>query len=350
MDIAEQLRTWFLANKRNLPWRHFSTPYRVWISEVMLQQTQASRVVLFFERWMERFPTIVALASASEEEVLKLWEGLGYYSRARALLHAARFLVEHHKGKLPDQADQLHAIKGLGPYTVGAIQAFGFHKKAAAVDANVIRLLARLFEIRVDISKASTKNEIWQRAEALLPEKEPWVVAEAMIELGALICTPKNPNCMACPLQMGCKSVASGTETEIPVNSKKIQYELLFREVMVCFHNDHVLVKRGEKNKIMQGLYEFPYVECEKGGLTPRKVAEQFSYPVNFVEKLKEVKQSFTRYRATLYPKIFTTHARHEVANCEWKSLEQADQLAFSSGHRRILDTVLQQSLHSVTR
>ena len=340
-NIASQLGHWFQVNKRDLPWRHLSTPYRVWVSEVMLQQTQASRVILFFERWMERFPTINHLASASEGQVLKLWEGLGYYSRARALHNAAKYLVEHHNGALPDSAEALQSIKGIGPYTVGAIRAFGFHKKAAAVDGNVIRLIARLFAINDDISKNKTKNNIWKQAEELLPEKEPWVVAEAMIELGALICTPKKPNCIACPLQTMCQSVAIGAENEIPVNSKKIQYTPLFREVLVLLHKDLILLKKGEENKIMHGLYEFPYFEGKKGGMSPQKAQEQakelFAFSLNFREKLEEEKQSFTRYRVTLYPKIFSVDKPFKLPGYEWKTLEQIEKLPFSSGHKRIL-------------
>lgn len=340
----ELLQDWFNQEKRDFPWRRSPTPYRVWISEVMLQQTQASRVVHFFERWMERFPSISALANASEQEVLKMWEGLGYYSRARLLHQAAKFLESDCGGQIPNDVALLKQIKGLGPYTIGAIRAFAFHERAAAVDANVIRVLARLFEIEEDISLPKTKEKIWALATELLPEKEAWVIAEALIELGASICRPKNPDCERCPLKMQCRSFAEGREKSIPVNSKRTQYETLFREVAVIVCKESMLLKQGEPGKVMAGLYEFPYFACSENGFEPdhmrSEILQNLAIDVAFSAKLAPVKHSYTRFRVTLYPKLFIVDREIEVKGCAWHPITAKKNLAFSSGHKRVLEAL----------
>lgn len=339
---VEPLRKWFIAEKRAFPWRCNPSPYEVWISEVMLQQTQSARVVHFFEKWMKRFPTIEILALAEEEEVLKYWEGLGYYSRAKTLLQAARLLVKDFAGKLPKEIHHLEKIKGLGPYTIGAIRAFGFHEKASAVDGNVVRVIARLFEIEEDVSRLSTLKRIRLEAEKLLPEQESWVISEALIELGALICKPKAPLCESCPLSSQCKSAGNGTEGKIPVKEKKVKYETLFRDVAVIFYESEVLLQQGGSGKVMAGLYEFPYFSSEKGGATSesirKKLESEFSIRATMNRELQEVKHSFTRYRVTLYPKVFTVSRKTTIPGLTWHPLTSREKLAFSSGHKRIVD------------
>src|ERR1700722_10190653 len=177
----DSLKDWFVREKRDLPWRENPSPYAVWISEVMLQQTQASVVIPYFERWMARFPTVAVLAEASQGEVIKMWEGLGYYSRVRHLHQAAKDLMYRYAGDLPRTREGLEGIKGIGPYTRGAILSFAFHQKAAAVDGNVLRVLARYFAIEEEIEKA--KKSITELTESILPEEEPWIVMEGLIEL-----------------------------------------------------------------------------------------------------------------------------------------------------------------------
>ena len=192
------LLEWFEANKRVFPWREHPTPYRVWISEVMLQQTRAQVVVSYFDRWMKRFPNVEALAAAPIEEVIKIWEGLGYYSRARNLHKGAQEIVRKHGGRIPNTREALLELPGLGPYTAGAILSFGFHQRATAVDGNVLRVLSRFGWIAEDIGKIAARRKIEALAESLLDEKKPWVSAEALIELGATICLPQPRYPMQC--------------------------------------------------------------------------------------------------------------------------------------------------------
>ncbi|CUI15721.1 A/G-specific adenine glycosylase MutY [Candidatus Protochlamydia naegleriophila] len=342
MDVQfehEKLKEWFLAEKRELPWRNNPDPYAVWISEVMLQQTQVAVVLPYFLRWMELFPTIPALASASLDEVIKAWEGLGYYSRARNLHEGARYLVAHFEGQLPSDEEQLAKIKGLGPYTIGAILSFAFHQKKAAVDGNVLRVLARYFQIEEDIAKASTVKKIRALTESFLPDEEPWIVGEALIELGATVCQRK-AQCGECPLQAGCRSFRHGLVDQLPIKSRAAKTEHLYRAVAVIQSAGYFLVKRGKKGEIMSDLYEFPFFETARDGMTPqqlqRHINSQFGLSVKAGQSLPSVEHGFTRYQARLDPVIFACAHRLAVPDLEWLDVEALKQRAFSSGHRRI--------------
>lgn len=335
----KRLKSWFLNEKRDLPWRHNPSPYAVWVSEVMLQQTQVAVVIPYFERWMQRFPTIKDLAEAQLDEVIKLWEGLGYYSRARSLHEGAKYVLSHQQGRLPQRAEELYKIKGLGPYTVGAILSFAFHQKAAAVDGNVIRVLTRLFEIKEDIDKPKTVGQIRELAYQLLPEDESWIQNEALIELGATICS-KKAKCTECPLRSDCKAFSNGLVEQLPYKSKKTQTEYLYRAVPVITYGDHLLIKRGKKGLVMSDLHEFPFFETDEKGWTQKKllqkVASEWSLEIHFEKELPIVSHSFTRYQVRLNPVYFTCKEQQPVEDCEWISLEQLKKLAFSSGHRKI--------------
>lgn len=336
----DALKAWFLAQSRDLPWRGNPSPYAVWVSEVMLQQTQVSVVVPYFERWMQAFPTIHDLAKADLDIVIKEWEGLGYYSRARNLHHGARYVVENHAGTLPDSQDQLQKIKGLGPYTIGAILSFAFHQRKPAVDGNVIRVLARYSCFTDEITTSASIKHIHRLAEELLPEKEPWIISEALIELGATVCNRK-PKCFECPLRNNCKAFAAGMAQQLPFKATKIVVTQLYRAVAVISCQDHVLIKRGSKGKIMSDLHEFPYFDLASALIDPQVLIQRLDdvlrLSVNWQEKLPEVKQSFTRFRAQLYPHCFTAKELHYVEGYEWIQKNRLKELAFSSGHKRIL-------------
>lgn len=310
-----QLKTWFQSQSRDLPWRENPSPYSVWISEVMLQQTQAAVVVPYFERWMKRFPTIQTLAQASIEEVLKEWEGLGYYSRARYLHEGARYVLQNFDGILPSTADALNQIKGLGSYTIGAILSFAFHQRQAAVDGNVMRVLTRYYGLPDDISKGKTLRKIQQLAADLLPEQEPWIISEALIELGATVCMRK-PKCLECPLQNKCTAYSQDMTSQIPFKSTKTTITPLYRAVAVIIHNNHLLISRGTKGKIMADLCEFPYIELETPSIDQETIQnhmlKQFQLKLEWKKGLKEVKHSFTRYQALLIPISFLPNIKYK--------------------------------------
>lgn len=339
----DALKKWFLQEQRDLPWRQDRTPYRVWVSEMMLQQTQVSVVIPYFERWMKRFPTIQALSEASLDEVLKLWEGLGYYSRARYLHEGARYLMKTHGGHFPESIEGMEKIKGLGPYTMGAIRSFAFHHKTAAVDGNVLRVLSRYFFIEEDLSKQSTVKQIKQIAHDLLPEEQSWIINEALIELGATLCT-RTPHCKACPLKKNCQAHLKGSAHLLPVKSAKVKIENLYRAVALISCRNRFLIGRVEKGQIMSDLHEFPYFDIQAGEISIKEMTSQikkkFALKVDYKQSLEEVNHSFTRYRVNLKPHLFHCSDIPKVEGYDWLTLEQMKKFAFSSGHRRILGSL----------
>lgn len=339
-----RLKQWFLETKRDLPWRQDPTPYSVWISEVMLQQTQVAVVIPYFLRWMEKYPSVHDLAKAPLDEVIKEWEGLGYYSRARALHEGANTIVREFNGIIPETEDELSRVKGLGPYTIGAILSFAFHKRVPAVDGNVLRVLSRYFRLEEDISKQKTVAHIRHIAAQILPEEDSWIINEALIELGATLCTRK-AKCQGCPLKSSCFAFAANVVDQLPVKTKQAKVEILYRSVAVIIAEGYVLLRRGKPGEIMNDLHEFPYLEtCEKG-LSSKKVMQKLSkeWSLDFDEdqELVPVTQSFTRYRVYLNPVKLVCRQRISVDGYSWHPLAELKKLAFSSGHRRVLTQIL---------
>jgi A/G-specific adenine glycosylase len=335
--MQQQLIRWFHSNKRDLPWRENISPYRVWVSEVMLQQTQVAVVIPYFLRWMERFPTVKDLADAHVDEVIKLWEGLGYYSRVRNLYEGAKQICEMFGGELPDTPEQLRKIKGIGPYTQGAILSFAFRKKTAAVDGNVIRVLTRYCGLHDDISKPATVKMIWERAEAMVPDVEPWSYNEGLIELGATVCG-KTPRCQQCPIRTSCEGFAQGIAAQLPIKSKKQQSIDLTREVAVIECDGAFLIRKCPKGEIMQDLYEFPFREYYENTFSFSDwVATSMGLAATKVEPLPSVSHGFTKYRVKLLPFKFQVKEKKKVLGFQWIAGEQLGEFPFNSGHRRIL-------------
>lgn len=332
------LVNWFNRQKRDFPWREDPTPYSVWISEVMLQQTQASVVVPYFLRWMERFPTIQALAESPLEEVTKLWEGLGYYSRARNLHAGAKYIVKEYGGILPSDRDSLLKIKGLGPYTTGAILAFAFKLPAVAVDGNVLRAASRLFAIQERVDLPKTQKEIEKILLSILPNEEPWVFTEAMIELGATVCK-KIPDCDACPVRSTCKAKEQGLEQNLPIKKTRPETIYLTRRVFLILSSNGVLVREVPKGEVMAGLYEFPYLE---EGEDEAEMLASWGLKQPPLCRFPSVQHTFTRYKAKLEPKLYYTESKRALNGYQWVKLEELNRLPFSSGHRRLLHHVKQ--------
>ncbi len=331
-------QAWFLKEKRALPWREDPTPYRVLVSEIMLQQTQAATVEPYFIRWMYQFPHLEDLAEAPEIEVLKAWEGLGYYSRARNLHKAARHIVATYQGRVPDDEKLLRKLPGIGPYTAAAIASFAFHKRAVAMDGNVLRVASRLFCIEERIDSSTTKRLIEQKLLEILPEEKPWVFMEGLIELGATFCG-KNPSCTPCPLQGVCLAKKRGKEKILPIKKPLPASQYLERDVMVPMAQGKVLVRSPRTKGLMRGLYEFPYLLREKG--SAMESITQFLGPLaSFLESLPSIPQSFTKYRLRLFPCIWSLAAPREIPDHEWVSFEKAKTLPFSSAHRKIFESL----------
>lgn len=262
-----ELLAWYDASKRDLPWRRQRDPYYIWISEIMLQQTRVDTVIPYFNRFIERFPTVTDLAQAPEEDVLKCWEGLGYYSRARNLQVAARQVVERHGGVVPNVKEEVAALKGVGPYTTGAILSIAFNQPEPAVDGNVMRVLSRFFLIEEDIMKLRTRTLIEQLAGELIPEGRAGDFNQALMDFGATVCTPKSPQCLICPVMVHCKARIEGAEDRVPIKTKakppRPEYHLVALVEGEGEHEGCVLVRQRPKSGLLARMWELPYIAAD---------------------------------------------------------------------------------------
>ncbi|ANH79135.1 A/G-specific adenine glycosylase [Candidatus Chlamydia sanziniae] len=341
---VEILKKWFIKNKRSLPWRDNPTPYSVWVSEVMLQQTRAEVVINYFIEWMEKFPTIKSLAEAKEEDVIKLWEGLGYYTRARHLLEGARMVMEQFHGELPDDAIALAQIRGIGPYTIHAILAFAFKRRAAAVDGNVLRVLSRMFLIEASIDLESTRTWISRIAQALLPNKDPQIVAEALIELGACICK-RSPQCYRCPVSEACAAWQEEKQILLPIRHARKKIISLYRWVAIVLYRDCIVLEQRQPKEMMAGLYEFPYIEVgsiealQDTATLTQKMENYIGGTLEQLGELAEQRHAFTHYKVRLIPKIFQIASLPKSGVLH--PLNDIDVLPFSSGHKKIKTSLL---------
>ena len=262
--IQDTLINWYTENQRDLPWRHNPSPYQVWLSEIILQQTRVSQGHDYYLRFVEKWPTVADLAAATEEEVLKMWQGLGYYSRARNLHQCARQVVEQYGGEFPADFEQLKKLKGVGDYTAAAIASIAFNLPHAVVDGNVYRVLSRLFDIDTPINNKEGQTLFAQTADALLNRKQPSLHNQAMMEFGALQCTPKNPNCLLCPLQAQCLAFDRQTVMQRPIKLQKTKVTTRHFNYLVIRIKDSIYLHKRSSNDIWRNLYDFPCIESEK--------------------------------------------------------------------------------------
>ncbi|MNS12268.1 putative A/G-specific adenine glycosylase YfhQ [compost metagenome] len=263
--VTEALVAWFRQVRRDLPWRQTRDPYHIWVSEIMLQQTQVATVIPYYERFLAQFPTPAALASAPTERVLKAWEGLGYYSRARNLQAGAAQVVAEHGGRVPDTWDAVRALPGVGEYTAGAILSIAYGVPVPAVDGNVLRVLSRVALIADDITRPATKRAITAIAASLVPPERPGDLNEALMELGATICTPTRPRCAQCPIAAQCAARAAGRQEALPVKAKKSAARAVTLAVALVERDGRFLIVKRPDDGIWAGLYAFPTTEVPAG-------------------------------------------------------------------------------------
>lgn len=262
--FSKLLIKWYLANKRDLPWRHETDPYKIWLSEIILQQTQVAQGLHYYLRFTEKYPRVGDLAAAPEDEVLKQWQGLGYYSRARNLHSTAKEIVLKHGGAFPKNYADIRSLKGIGDYTAAAITSFAWGLPHAVVDGNVYRLLARLFGLETPIDSVGGKKEFQQLADVLLDCKQAALHNQAVMEFGALYCRPKNPDCANCIFATRCLAYAAGKVHVLPVKAKKTKVrDRYFNYLVLIDKKGRVLLRRREERDIWQGLYEFPLIESD---------------------------------------------------------------------------------------
>lgn len=261
--LSKLLLKWYQTNKRDLPWRNTNNPYYIWLSEIILQQTRVNQGLPYYLNFVENFPTVESLANAPEKKVLRLWQGLGYYSRARNLHASAKSLILNFGGKLPGSYTELLNIKGIGPYTAAAIASFAYKEKIPVVDGNVYRVLARIFGVETNIAGSKAFKEFSQLASTLIPDKDPDLFNQAIMEFGALQCVPQNPDCEACPASALCFAKKHSLQSSLPYKEKKLKKRVRYFNYLLIKHSTlYIMCERTEKD-IWQGLFELPLIESE---------------------------------------------------------------------------------------
>ena len=321
-NFTKTILGWYDQGHRDLPWRRTQDPYRIWISEIMLQQTRAETVVSYYERFLSRYPTVQHLADAPEEELLKAWEGLGYYSRARSLQKAAKEIVARYGGQLPSDLEQLRALPGIGDYTAGAIASIAFGIPAAAVDGNVERVLCRWDAITDEVGTPAVRRQIAARAQALVPRDRPGAFANAMMEMGATMCTPQNPRCLLCPVREGCMGFAQGIAQELPRKAKKKPQRVENRAVLLVFCDNRVLiVKRQEK--LLGGLFVFPDVLEESDPARLCQALESLGIRAAYDERLGHARHVFTHLIWEMDVHAVVADEMTQVPGGQWVSRDE---------------------------
>jgi A/G-specific adenine glycosylase len=264
MSFADKIVRWYEQNKRDLPWRHSTDPYVIWLSEIILQQTRVDQGLPYFYRFLESYPTIQDFAAASEQEVLKLWQGLGYYSRGRNMLKTAQFIVKYYQGIFPVKYAELLKLKGIGEYTAAAISSFSANEPRAVVDGNVSRVLARYLGIDEPINSTQGKKKFQELANQFLNLEKPALHNQAMMEFGALLCKPKNPDCENCPVRTGCYAYNHQAVQQLPVKLKTVKIKKRYFNYLVIQFDDGVLLKKRKENDIWANMYDFPLIETKQ--------------------------------------------------------------------------------------
>ena len=333
-QLSAKITQWFAKNARDLPWRRTQDPYAIWISEIMLQQTQVKTVIPYWERWMQHFPTISSLAIADEQHVLKLWEGLGYYTRARNLQKAARIICEKHSGRFPRAFDDILALPGIGRYTAGAIASIAYGDPAPILDGNVIRVLSRQFAIEGDPMARANQAHLWELSTELVTASDsPSALNQGLMELGATLCTPREPQCGVCPIRRSCQAIRLKRVAAFPQPSERKKPRQRRFIAFIFRHGEFVLVRQRTSGVVNGKLWEFPNFEKLRGDSTrpflhlkPRPFAT--------------IKHTITNNRITLQASHAIVNGESEALaqelSAEWRSLTEIERLPFASAHGKL--------------
>jgi A/G-specific adenine glycosylase len=349
VPLATLLLDWYELNTRRLPWRDNPGSYTVWVSEVLLQQTQVETVIPYFERWMKRFPDVETLAAAELEEVLSVWEGLGYYRRARNLHKAAKMIVNEFGGEIPEDAKVLESLPGVGRYTAAAIASIAFGADAAALDGNIRRVFARVSNLGVPARSAEGERRLWELAQAYLPPGRGGDYNQALMDLGALICTPKLPDCPNCPLESICEARKLGIQDQRPIPSPRKKVPHYIVTAAVIHKNGSVLIARRPIEGLLGGLWEFPGGKLEEGedmpGCLRREVEEELGVKVDVGGLLGVYNHAYTHFRVTLHAYNCTLAEGEprplQVSDLRWVSPEELVNFPMGKIDRQISKDIL---------
>jgi len=342
--MAERLLAWYGRCGRDLPWRNTRDPYRIWLSEVMLQQTGVDTVIPYYHRFLERYPDVASLAGAPLEEVIELWAGLGYYRRARNLHAAAERVVALHDGRFPGDVERLQSLPGVGRSTAGAIAALAFNRPAPILDGNVRRVLCRLFALGGDPRCAAAEKRLWAWAEALTSRERPHDYTQAIMDLGAVVCTPRRPRCSECPLRQLCQGYQRGLAEQLPEARQRKPLPLRRQVALVVWREGKILVCRRGLDGMLGGLWEFPSRTLDEGEPTEKALARLLSaHGTTAPCLLGGVRHVYSHFRLEVALYGATVDRLPQVAessDCRWLTLQELEQLALHGAHQKALPLI----------
>lgn len=340
--LRQALLDWFAQSARDLPWRRTRDPYSIWISETMLQQTQVETVRAYYERFLQRFPTVMDLANADEQEVLRVWEGLGYYRRARQLHQAARQIVERHGGQFPTDFESVRQLPGVGRYTAGAVLSIALDQPLPILEANTIRLYCRLLAYSGDPYRSAGQKTLWEFAEFLVPESGAGAFNQALMELGSGVCRPQSPACLICPVTQLCPTRAQGLQEQVPRSKAAKQYEAVQEAAVLIRRQGKLLVRRCASNERWAGLWDFPrFVIDQLPAPKDRVVAcveQMIGVKVELGEQVTQIKYGVTRFRITLaaYEARYRSGKLNGQHECRWIAADELSELPLSVTGRKL--------------
>jgi len=344
LSITNSILEWYNSNARCLPWREQPDPYRIWVAEVMLQQTRVETVLPYYQRWMDRFPTIIALSDASLQEVLTVWEGLGYYQRARNLHQAAQIIVAKFEGEIPNDPKILNSLPGIGKYTAAAIASIAFDLDEPVLDGNVRRVLARLFDLRIPVSSNQAQKRLWQLATSLLPPGRAGDFNQALMDLGATICTPRQPSCPKCPVNQMCQAFTLGLQNERPILKQRTVIPHYTVTAAVIQQNGCVLIAQRPPDGLLGGLWEFPggkvQPEEDLDTCLEREIREELDVKISVGEPLGIHHHAYSHFKVTLHAfrcKLLSGEPRNLVHDAiVWARLDKLDTFPMGKIDRQI--------------
>jgi A/G-specific adenine glycosylase len=347
--LQGELLCWYDHHRRDLPWRDEPDPYRVWVSEVMLQQTQVTTVVPYYERFLDRFPILADLAAAPLEDVLKAWEGLGYYARARNMHAAARQAVTDHAGRLPENYAALRRLPGFGDYTAGAVASIAFGERVPAVDGNVKRVLARLLAITDDVTRGPIARRLRAIAADLVPPARPGDFNQALMELGATLCTPTAPRCLLCPVKDECQGLAQGIHESLPVKAPRRERPHYDVTAAVIRRDDgRLLIAQRKPEAMLGGLWEFPGGKCQPGESLPeclrREIYEELGLEIKVGQYMTTIHHGYTHFRISLHVfeccRLEGDPRALDCADWRWVQPAELESFAFPVTDQKIIQTL----------
>ncbi|MBN1892863.1 A/G-specific adenine glycosylase [bacterium] len=347
-----RLLRWFHKNQRKMPWRGIQDPYKTWISEIMLQQTQVETVIPYYLNFIHKFPTVKALANAALFDVMKAWEGLGYYARARNLHSAANTVCMRHQGRIPDTLDGLMSLPGIGPYTAGAILSIAYRKPVPVLDGNIIRVFSRYFQLTESVDNLLIKKKLWLISKLLLPDKYASDFNQGLMELGSLICTPKNPDCEKCPVMAGCKARKLEIQSLLPVRSPKKPIPHFDVTAGVIYKNNKILITLRPAKGLLGSLWEFPGGKKEAGetleGCLRREIMEELRIRIRIIRKLTQIRHAYTHFKITLHVYqcryIRGTLQCHACDDFRWIQIEELTRFPFPAADKKVIDLLLEKN------